>query len=123
METPRYRGITRISNLVDSVNEGVGRAVSWLTLVMVLLTFAIVVLRYGFNLGWIWLQESLTYLHVAVFSIACAWALQEDAHVRVDILLEESDINSVLDTLRSTTRDIEGNGIYWVTAVEQNGRL
>jgi len=44
-------------------------------------------------------------------------------HVRVDILLEESDINSVLDTLRSTTRDIEGNGIYWVTAVEQNGRL
>jgi len=43
--------------------------------------------------------------------------------IRVDILLEESDISSVLDTLRSTTRDIEGNGIYWVTAVEQSGRL
>ena len=52
---------------------------------MVLLTFTIVVLRYGFNLGWIWLQESLTYLHVAVFSIAAAWALQQDGHVRVDI--------------------------------------
>ena len=62
-----------------------GKAVAWLTVAMVLLTFTIVVLRYGFNLGWIWLQESLTYLHVAVFSIACAWALQEDAHVRVDI--------------------------------------
>jgi TRAP-type mannitol/chloroaromatic compound transport system permease small subunit len=62
-----------------------GKAVAWLTVVMVLLTFIIVVLRYGFNLGWIWLQESLTYLHVAVFSIAAAWALQQDSHVRVDI--------------------------------------
>lgn len=62
-----------------------GKAVAWLTVVMVLLTFTIVVLRYGFNLGWIWLQELLTYLHVAVFSIAAAWALQQDRHVRVDI--------------------------------------
>ncbi len=52
---------------------------------MVLLTFTIVVLRYGFNLGWIWLQESVTYLHVAVFSIVAAWTLQQDGHVRVDI--------------------------------------
>ena len=62
-----------------------GKSVAWLTLVMVLLTFTIVVLRYGFNLGWIWLQESTTYLHVAVFSVVAAWALQQDGHVRVDI--------------------------------------
>ena len=62
-----------------------GKAVAWLTVVMVLLTFIIVVLRYGFNLGWIWLQESQTYLHVAVFSVVAAWALQQDGHVRVDI--------------------------------------
>jgi TRAP-type mannitol/chloroaromatic compound transport system permease small subunit len=64
---------------------GLGRAVAWLTLVMVGLTFAIVVLRYGFNLGWIWLQESVTYLHAAVFMLAAAWAFQTDDHVRVDI--------------------------------------
>ena len=52
---------------------------------MVLLTFVIVILRYGFNLGWIWLQESLTYLHVTVFCIVAAWTLQQDGHVRVDI--------------------------------------
>ena len=62
-----------------------GKAVAWLTVVMVLLTFIIVVLRYGFNLGWIWLQESQTYLHVVVFSVVAAWALQQDGHVRVDI--------------------------------------
>ena len=62
-----------------------GQTIAWLTVLMVLLTFSIVILRYGFNLGWIWLQESLTYMHVAVFSIAAAWTLQQDGHVRVDI--------------------------------------
>ena len=62
-----------------------GKAFAWLTVVMVLLTFFIVALRYGFNLGWIWLQESVTYLHVAVFTIVAAWTLQQDGHVRVDI--------------------------------------
>lgn len=71
--------------LLRRVIELGGKGVAWLTLLMVLLTFAIVILRYGFNLGWIWLQESLTYLHVAVFTIAAAWTLQLDGHVRVDI--------------------------------------
>ena len=62
-----------------------GKAAAWLTVMMVLLTFAIVVLRYGFNLGWIWLQESVTYLHVTVFTVVTAWALQQNGHVRVDI--------------------------------------
>jgi TRAP-type mannitol/chloroaromatic compound transport system permease small subunit len=62
-----------------------GKGVAWLTLLMVLLTFSIVILRYGFNLGWIWLQEIVIYLHVAVFTIAAAWTLQMDGHVRVDI--------------------------------------
>ena len=62
-----------------------GKTVAWLSIAMVLLTFTIVVLRYGFNLGWIWLQESLTYIHVLVFSVVAAWTLQQDGHVRVDI--------------------------------------
>ena len=66
-----------------------GKAAAWLTLAMVLLTFTIVVLRYGFNLGWIWLQESLTYLHVAVFTVVAAWTWQLDGHVRVDIFYAE----------------------------------
>jgi TRAP-type mannitol/chloroaromatic compound transport system permease small subunit len=62
-----------------------GRTVAWLTLLMTLLAFGVVVLRYGFNLGWIWLQESVTYLHALVFMVAAAWAFQTDDHVRVDI--------------------------------------
>lgn len=66
-----------------------GRAVAWLTLLMTLLTFGVVLLRYGFNLGWIWLQESVTYLHALVFMVAAAWAFQSDDHVRVDIFYRD----------------------------------
>jgi TRAP-type mannitol/chloroaromatic compound transport system permease small subunit len=76
-------------NAVAGLIAGAGRAVSWLTLVMVILTFGIVVLRYGFNLGWIWLQESVIYLHATVFMVAAAWAFQTDGHVRVDIFYRD----------------------------------
>ena len=73
------------ANLVSRI----GKAVAWLTLVMVVLTFVTVMLRYGFSLGWIWLQESVTYLHGMVFMLAAAWALQTDDHVRVDIFYRD----------------------------------
>ena len=69
-----------------------GRAVAWLTLIMTALIFAIVLLRYGANLGWIWLQESVTYLHAMVFMLAAAWAWQEDEHVRVDIFYRDRSL-------------------------------
>ncbi len=69
--------------------RGVGKSASWLILFMVLITFVVVLLRYGFNLGWVWLQESVTYLHAAVFMLAAAWTWQEDGHVRVDILYRD----------------------------------
>jgi TRAP-type mannitol/chloroaromatic compound transport system permease small subunit len=73
------------AGLTARVIRWLGQTVAWLTLVMTLLTFGVVVLRYGFNLGWIWLQESVTYLHAVIFMVAAAWAFQTDDHVRVDI--------------------------------------
>jgi len=74
---------------LEKIVEVTGRAVAWLTLLMVLLTFAIVVLRYGFDLGWIWMQELVSYMHAFVFMVVAAWALQDDGHVRVDIFYRE----------------------------------
>ena len=70
---------------VDGLNEAVGRLVSWLTLGMVVITFLIVVLRYLFNTGWIAMQESLLYMHAAVFLLGAAFTLRRHGHVRVDI--------------------------------------
>ena len=74
--------------LIDKIEAFIdwsGRSVSWLTLLMVIVTFIVVVLRYVFDIGWIGLQESITYLHAMVFLIGAAWAMQQQAHVRVDI--------------------------------------
>jgi TRAP-type mannitol/chloroaromatic compound transport system permease small subunit len=72
-------------NTIERFIDWSGRAVSWLTLLMVCVTFIVVVLRYVFDTGWIALQESITYMHAMVFLIGASWAVQQEAHVRVDI--------------------------------------
>lgn len=76
---------TSLGDRLDSFSRVTGKAVSWLTLLMVLVTVVIVVMRYVFDAGLIWLQESLTWMHAAVFMLGAAWTLQADEHVRVDI--------------------------------------
>jgi len=74
--------------MIDAIERFIdwaGRAVAWLTLLMVIVTFVVVVLRYVFDIGWIGLQESVTYMHAMVFMVGAAWAMQQRAHVRVDI--------------------------------------
>lgn len=77
--------LERIAAFIDGLAEWTGRLVAWLTLAMVLVTCAVVLLRYAFNLGWIALQESITYLHAMVFMLGAAYTLRHDGHVRVDI--------------------------------------
>lgn len=70
---------------IDYFTDITGRTISWLTLLMVILTVVIVVLRYYFESGSIALQESITYLHGMVFMLGIAFTLQRGGHVRVDI--------------------------------------
>lgn len=74
-----------VIDVIDGLNERIGRAVSWLTLAMVLLQFAIVLFRYVFGVGWIAAQEAVVYMHAAVFLGVAGYALRHDGHVRVDI--------------------------------------
>ncbi len=43
--------------------------------------------------------------------------------VRVDILLQDEDVAMVLDTVRIDSGNASQGGIYWVTAVEEYGRI
>ena len=67
----------------------VGRSIAWLTLAMVVITFLVVVFRYAFSIGWIAMQESVTYLHALVFMLGAAYTLKQNGHVRVDIFYEK----------------------------------
>ncbi|WP_447530319.1 TRAP transporter small permease subunit [Vreelandella sp. TE19] len=75
----------RLLRALDGLTEGVGRAIAWLVIVMMLVQFAIVVLRYVIGTNSIVMQESVMYMHAAVFMLGSAWTLKHDGHVRVDI--------------------------------------
>lgn len=76
----------QLLNLIDRLTLFLGRSIAWLTVIMVIATCIVVVLRRGFDIGSIALQESVTYMHAAVFLLAAGYTLKRDGHVRVDIL-------------------------------------
>lgn len=74
---------------IDKWTLRTGHAVAWLLVLMVATQSLIVILRYGFELGSIALQESVTYLHAACFMLGIAYTLKVDGHVRVDIFYRQ----------------------------------
>ncbi len=74
-----------LSATIDAINRAVGRALSWSILVMVLMQFAVVIMRYVFGIGSVWVQEGITYVYATSFMATAGYALLRDGHVRVDI--------------------------------------
>jgi len=81
----RAAGIIKLAAVLEKISVFSGQTISWLTLLMVLTTFAIVVLRYAFEMGWVAMQESVIYMYALVFLIGIPYTLKQDGHVRVDI--------------------------------------
>ena len=75
----------RLKAILEQLSELTGSAIAWLTVLMVIGTFVIVVLRYVFDLGWIAMQESIVWMHAAVFMLGASYTLKRNEHVRVDI--------------------------------------
>jgi TRAP-type mannitol/chloroaromatic compound transport system permease small subunit len=83
--------LIRLADAIDTINAWIGKIVAWLTLVMIVLGFINVVLRYSGR----WLEVNLTsnmaleaqwYMFGLVFLLLGAYTLQQDRHVRVDVL-------------------------------------
>ena len=77
--------VNRALRVIDSLNDRIGRGVSWLTLAMVLVTVGDVISRKLFNTGAVFIQELEWHLFGFVFLLAAGYTLLEDGHVRVDI--------------------------------------
>ncbi len=75
----------KIADGIDRAIAAIGRAAAWCCLYVVLVEFAVVIMRYALGMGSIKLQESVLYAHAGLFMLAAAWTLQVDGHVRVDI--------------------------------------
>jgi TRAP-type mannitol/chloroaromatic compound transport system permease small subunit len=85
-----FAHMTAIADRIDRLTAVIGRAAAWLVLVVVVLQFALVVARYVFGLGSVWLTETVVYAHAAMFMLAAAWTLQAGGHVRVDVFYADA---------------------------------
>lgn len=70
---------------VDAANDWIGRVIAWLTLGCVLTCFTVVLLRYGFSVGFPWMQELYVWQHAAVFMVGAGYTMLHGGHVNVDI--------------------------------------
>ena len=84
MELPE----TPLSRLVDPVLDRIGNAVSYIWVVLLAVIVCNVVLRYALAEGRIEFEEIQWHLYSVGFMLGLGYALQHDAHVRVDVLHE-----------------------------------
>ncbi|MGB3501728.1 MAG: TRAP transporter small permease subunit [Mesorhizobium sp.] len=79
-------GLLSLSRLIDDVNERIGKWVSWLILLSILVSAGNAVIRKAFNMSsnaWLELQW---YLYGAAFLLAAAYTLKQNEHIRIDIV-------------------------------------
>lgn len=96
----------RISKYLDSFSEMTGKICSWFVALMVLVTCLVVVMRYGLDMGSVFLQDVVLYLHGGLFLLGAAFALKRGAHVRVDIFYRN------FSTSKKALVDLLGNLIF-----------
>lgn len=80
----------KLSPLLAVIARKTGRLALWGVVAMALIQFSSVILRHVFGVNFILVQESVAYLHGAVFLLASGYALLTDDHVRVDIFYRDA---------------------------------
>ncbi|MBZ9865608.1 TRAP transporter small permease subunit [Mesorhizobium sp. CA15] len=79
-------GLLALSRTIDRINEFIGRWVSWLILLAILVSAGNAVIRKVFDISsnaWLELQW---YLFGAAFMLAAAYTLKQNDHIRIDIV-------------------------------------
>lgn len=80
---------TKISSIVDSIIDKIGKASAWLWLLVVLVTISSVILRYVFKSGLVALEELSWYLYGIAWLLSLSFGFVDDSHVRVGIFYEK----------------------------------
>lgn len=77
--------ISHIIKGINQLNEWIGKGVSWLTAVLVVLVCFDVIIRYVFSDTQAWIMELEWHLFALVFLLGAGYAFKNDRHVRVDL--------------------------------------
>lgn len=77
-----------IISKIDGLNDLVGKTVSWLSLILVLLIVVDVFLRYALKFSVPATFELEWHIFAAIFLLGSGWTLRNDQHVRVDLFYQ-----------------------------------
>lgn len=77
-----------LSGMIDRLNQTIGIFVSWISLLLVAVVFVDVIMRYLFNISFVFTQELEWHLFAFIFLIGSGFTLFHDGHVRVDIFYQ-----------------------------------
>lgn len=102
------QALALIVRLISGINRVLGQVFSWLTLAIVLVCFSVVVLRYVFGTGFIWLQDLYVWMNGVMFTGIAGYTLLKNGHVRVDIFYRKATVRF------KAWIDLVGFGIFMV---------
>ncbi len=98
--------LLKLSRAIDAVNRSVGRSLSWLVLVAVLVSAINAIVRKVFGVSsnaWLELQW---VLFSVIFLVGASWTLLDNEHIRIDIL------NNLLPSWLRSTIDVIGHTFF-----------
>ena len=78
--------MTRLLHFIDSLSAGMGKAFAWTILILTLSTCYEVFVRYVLNSPTVWAFDMSVQMYGALFMMAGAYTLSQDAHVRGDVI-------------------------------------
>ncbi len=78
--------LTRILHFIDSLSAWTGKAFAWCIVILTFSTCYEVFMRYVLNSPTVWAFDMSVQMYGALFMMAGAYALSQDAHVRGDVV-------------------------------------
>ncbi|MEL7564166.1 MAG: TRAP transporter small permease subunit [Dehalobacterium sp.] len=112
--------LARVLKFIDSLSINAGKLFSYLILVIIFFETAEVVLRYLFRAPTIWSWELCTILYGAVMIMGGAWVMEEQKHVRTDVIYSHvsEKTRTILDIVFSFIFFIFAVVMIWKSGVE-----
>lgn len=86
--------LVAIIRLIGAINRTMGNIFAWLSLVMVIVCFLVVVQRYLLGFTLLWMQDLYVWLNGIMFTAVAGYALLRDDHVRVDIFYRPATVRT-----------------------------
>ncbi len=78
--------MTRLLHFIDSLSAWMGKTFAWCIVILTFSTCYEVFVRYALNAPTVWAFDMSVQMYGALFIMAGAYALSQDAHVRGDVI-------------------------------------